>query len=70
VTSVDASEGPRSVFETLSIVTVGAVVSFVTVVVVEPTFVAASVSQTRIVFELSASELAFTVVVTVFGELV
>jgi hypothetical protein len=69
-TFVDVSDGPRSVFETLSIVTVGATVSFVTVVVAEPTLVAASVSQTRIVFEPSASELAFTVVVTVPGEVV
>jgi hypothetical protein len=64
VTVVDVSEGPSSVFETLSIVTVGVVVSFVTVVVAEPGFPAASVTQTRIVFDPSASELAFTVVVT------
>jgi hypothetical protein len=70
VTSVDESEGPSSAFETLSIVTTGGVVSFVTAVVAEPGFPAASVTQTRIVFEPSPSELAFTVVVTGFGEVV
>jgi hypothetical protein len=67
VTSVEVSDALSVVFETVSIVTVGGVVSFVTDVVVEPTFVAASVTQTRIVFDPSASELAFTVVVVAAG---
>src|SRR5215210_8773839 len=47
--------------------TVGGVVSFVTVAVVEPVLVAASVTQTRIVFEPIARSAASIAVATVAG---
>ena len=50
VTSVPVAAGPTRVSETASIATIGAVMSFTTLVVCEPWLPAASATQTRIAF--------------------
>ncbi len=62
VTSVPVSGDPIRVSETESTTTVGAVVSFTTLVVCEPSLLAVSVTQTRIVLAPSLRSPALTVV--------